>query len=390
MKIVLPVSILLIFLFHSTNAEVIEFVESFRGTGGYSLEDGRLPGFDNPGWNLFGGCGADGVCAVFSQNVVFTPNGLHFENAGNSYGEFDILTRFVSGSGSFIERVEVTDLQLPPICDMCLGSGGIAFGHFTGNFSIDEFDSNPRDWAVHTRHGRTTIESGPDLMIQLRYNADTGKLNIFLDTNLADDSRPFNLGTFTYESQGESDRRTEFTIGAQDAGNAHGTLTHWSIRNFSGDFNQDNHTDVADVTLLNESIAARNDDQTFDLDSDRKVDGYDRDIWVHELANTHYGDANLDGHFNSADLVQVFIRDKFEDDITSNSTWASGDWNGDGEFDSRDLIVAFEDGGYSFDQQTFVAVPELTAVHIFVSALLLRFRFNTRETSITLFSHASG
>jgi hypothetical protein len=58
------------------------------------------------------------------------------------------------------------------------------------------------------------------------------------------------------------------------------------------------------------------------------------------------GDANRDGLFNSSDLVQVFQRGEYEDQIKGNSTWEDGDWNGDGDFTTADLVLAFQSGGY--------------------------------------------
>ena len=58
------------------------------------------------------------------------------------------------------------------------------------------------------------------------------------------------------------------------------------------------------------------------------------------------GDANRDGVFNSSDLVQVFQRGEYEDEIIDNSTWEDGDWNGDGDFTTADLVLAFQSGGY--------------------------------------------
>ncbi|MCA9148639.1 MAG: CotH kinase family protein, partial [Planctomycetales bacterium] len=58
------------------------------------------------------------------------------------------------------------------------------------------------------------------------------------------------------------------------------------------------------------------------------------------------GDSNLDGVFNSSDLVFVFQRGEYEDDIIGNSTWEDGDWNNDGEFDSADFVYAFSFGSY--------------------------------------------
>lgn len=62
--------------------------------------------------------------------------------------------------------------------------------------------------------------------------------------------------------------------------------------------------------------------------------------------DTPAGDTNLDGHFNSADLVRVFQAGEYEDEVFANSSWDEGDWNGDKEFNSSDLIAAFINGEY--------------------------------------------
>ncbi|MCA9172596.1 MAG: hypothetical protein KDB23_33255, partial [Planctomycetales bacterium] len=74
---------------------------------------------------------------------------------------------------------------------------------------------------------------------------------------------------------------------------------------------------------------------------------------------TYFGDANLDGEFNSADLINVFQAGQYEDAFSANSTWSTGDWNGDGEFTTSDFVVAFQDGGYEKGPRHAVsAVPE--------------------------------
>ena len=55
--------------------------------------------------------------------------------------------------------------------------------------------------------------------------------------------------------------------------------------------------------------------------------------------------------FNSSDLVQVFQRGEYEDDIEDNSTWMDGDWNDDRDFDSSDLVMAFQTGLYEVKPQ---------------------------------------
>ena len=84
----------------------------------------------------------------------------------------------------------------------------------------------------------------------------------------------------------------------------------------------------------------------FDLVEDGIVDEEDLRYWIHSLKQTWFGDANLDGEFNSSDLVAVFQAGEYEDNDMHNSTWDTGDWDGNGDFESSDLIVAFQDGGY--------------------------------------------
>ena len=78
-----------------------------------------------------------------------------------------------------------------------------------------------------------------------------------------------------------------------------------------------------------------------------------------EILNTYVGDSNLDGEFNSKDLVEIFSANEYEDDTPLNSTWSEGDWNGDGDFNTSDLVYAFNVGGYVRRSVPAVAiVPE--------------------------------
>ncbi|MCA9169693.1 MAG: hypothetical protein KDB23_18595, partial [Planctomycetales bacterium] len=122
-----------------------------------------------------------------------------------------------------------------------------------------------------------------------------------------------------------------------------------------GDFNGDGLLDVADLELQRQKIGST--DSRFDLNGDDVVDQADRIVWLHELKQTWVGDSNLDGVFDSQDLVSVFAVGKYE--LPQSATWAEGDWNGDGVFGTTDLVAAWQDGGY--EAGTFAAVPEPSA-----------------------------
>lgn len=142
-----------------------------------------------------------------------------------------------------------------------------------------------------------------------------------------------------------------------------------------GDVNDDHYRDVADIDLLSQAIQAASSDDAFDLNSDGLVNEHDRQYWIFELAETFFGDSNLDGEFNSSDLVAVFEAGQYDDSVAGNSTWGTGDWNGDSEFSSADLVLAFQYGDYEQGSQDAVsAVPEpgITQVLLWGTVLLCR------------------
>ena len=116
--------------------------------------------------------------------------------------------------------------------------------------------------------------------------------------------------------------------------------------NVPGDLDGNGDVTIEDVNLLSEAIKGSSEDQTFDLSSDGKVDLDDLDILILEILGTYYGDANLDGQFDSSDLVSAFQAGEYEDSIANNSTWSEGDWNSDGDFTTADLVKSFQSGAY--------------------------------------------
>lgn len=130
----------------------------------------------------------------------------------------------------------------------------------------------------------------------------------------------------------------------------------------AGDFDGNGILDAADIDVLTAAVRDNSTDARFDLNGDSVVNDADRTVWVDELRRTYFGDANLDGEFNSGDLVSVFTVGEYEDMVEGNSTWADGDWDGNGDFDSSDFVKAFSAGGYEQGPRAAVAsVPEPTS-----------------------------
>src|SRR5690606_35368910 len=82
----------------------------------------------------------------------------------------------------------------------------------------------------------------------------------------------------------------------------------------------------------------------FDLNGDALVNEGDVRVWIRDLFNSWVGDANLDGQFNSSDLVDVLASGTYETNLPS--VWTTGDFTGDGRTTSSDLVAALADGGY--------------------------------------------
>ena len=128
-----------------------------------------------------------------------------------------------------------------------------------------------------------------------------------------------------------------------------------------------------------------------DLNGDGIIDFDDRVIWVTDVNGTVFGDSNLDGVFNSTDLVAIFSAGEFEDDTVKNSTWADGDWNGDWEFTTSDLVLAFKEGGYTAERRTH-DVPEPNAIGVIwlLAIYAARRRIVLAASSLTPFSDTFG
>ncbi len=145
----------------------------------------------------------------------------------------------------------------------------------------------------------------------------------------------------------------------------------------SGDFDANGSLEAADLDLMTRVYGVDSSslhwlDEMFDVNRDLVVDEQRRNTWIRKLKNTWFGDANLDGEFNSGDLVTVFQAGEYEDAVVNNSGWAEGDWNGDGDFTSGNLVAAFQEGGYEKGRRpALAAVPEPSGIGMMTIALTL-------------------
>lgn len=147
----------------------------------------------------------------------------------------------------------------------------------------------------------------------------------------------------------------------------------------SGDVNGDgllNGQDIDEITL---AVRANRNDLGYDSDGNGLLNSADREDWVVAKKRTYYGDADLNGVFDSGDMILVFQAGLYEDKFALNANWASGDWNGDGDFTTDDMVVAFAQGGYGNGPRPAAsAVPEPSSM-IFLGLGLLGIRQRLRR-----------
>ena len=134
-------------------------------------------------------------------------------------------------------------------------------------------------------------------------------------------------------------------------------LNYFGIGAVAGDFNGNGVLDIEDIDDLTVQSAGQNNPPGYDLNGDARVDVDDVNVWIQELARSWVGDANLDGEFNSSDLVTVLSSGAYEVNVAA--VWSTGDFNGDGFANSSDLVAALSDGGYELGPRAATAaVPE--------------------------------
>lgn len=112
-----------------------------------------------------------------------------------------------------------------------------------------------------------------------------------------------------------------------------------------GDLNQDGERTLADIDLMCAAVLAQDFRSEWDFNNDRQLTVDDYDWLTKNVLKFRTGDANGDRRVNSSDLVQVFSRGLYREDLAATqATWAEGDWTCDGQFDSTDLVRLFQRG----------------------------------------------
>ncbi len=188
------------------------------------------------------------------------------------------------------------------------------------------------------------------------FNVDT--TDFIPDEELGDLEPEFILSDLQIHSSGVGGRLYQLNYEMGSAGGEPGDF------NGNGQFDEEDVNDL--MAKIREGGAA---DAKYDLDGDGSVGQGDLKFWVQEIRKTWIGDANLDGVFNTVDLIEIFQKGLYEMD--EMAVWSSGDWDADSRFNSTDLVVAFQDNGFEKGPRAGVsAVPEPASLWLMAAGLV--------------------
>ncbi|MHC4562200.1 MAG: S8 family serine peptidase [Planctomycetota bacterium] len=104
----------------------------------------------------------------------------------------------------------------------------------------------------------------------------------------------------------------------------------------TADFSGDGSVDNLDIDALYANLG----NPAYDLDGDGDADTADVDVLIHDILNTEYGDANMDGLVDATDLAI------FKASFGGNGLWAEGNFNGDSLVDITDLAILSANFGF--------------------------------------------
>ena len=232
------------------------------------------------------------------------------------------------------------------------------------------------------------------MRIELEYDPSVHQYSFSYHSDASDNVRPIHFGPFDYTGPIAEYQTFQFQIGVGGAlSYSNGLLNYLSVLPTDaspGDFTGEAVLDFDDLNMLERATHVERVDGLFDVTRNGTVDNNDVTYWVRSLRHSYIGDANLDGAFDSRDLVNVFQAGQYEDANTGTSHWATGDWNTDGDFTTSDIVLAFQDGGYEQGPRVEVAsVPEPCGIEFLLFGCVLlrirssRYRNNTSGTAST-------
>ena len=120
-----------------------------------------------------------------------------------------------------------------------------------------------------------------------------------------------------------------------------------------GDFDLNGAVDVLDIDILREAIGHNRNIVGSDLNKDGLFDSEDVRVWVEDVKQTFFGDADLDGEVSFADFLTL------SGNFDESGGWGDGDFDGDGKVAFADFLMLSQNFGNK--PSAISATPEPTS-----------------------------
>lgn len=263
------------------------------------------------------------------------------------------------------------------------GEGIFSIWEVGPNHLTTDIEDNEFDWGSSVIPDDGNLYHPAVLQWQLDFDDTDGGVVAFAD-GVGQGMHYFNVDTTNFipdEDIGEIEADYELpAAGHTSAFGGRGYQLNFQMSGGGGepgDFNNDGALDAMDIDDLTQQSASGGNPADYDLTDDGAVNAEDVKFWVRDLKNSWIGDANVDGQFNTADLVQVLAAGTYEQDI--DAVWSTGDFNGDGRTNTADLVAALADGGYENGPRVATsAVPEPSGLMLLLFGITAALRWARR------------
>ena len=240
------------------HATISGFVETFDGNGPFTSFSG-LSGLDNDGWNVPPSGLVDGGLEI---SIEGPPNQQGLTAA--------IVYRPITGMGSFVERVELSNVEMyiepfnfRGVSQVRLSHGLAPAQSMTGVYltHIDRTNENggmlpevPYWSLVSHRNGFERVPAVQSFALEHHFDYPRSEVSSVYEVNVDGEIQRYTIGPIEIDDPVSINQQSYFEVTAAFEATSKARIDHWSLMPLfdpgQGDFDENSVLDVADIGLL--------------------------------------------------------------------------------------------------------------------------------------------